>query len=510
MRQVPSMSESSDNDISLDLQFLPEWAQEDSSKSKYASHSGDDRSRDLRRAGGRKSQNRRGRDDHKNRGADGIKGKGGGHGKRDSRSRREKSNPRDSQGGLRKRDGKVGRFQKSRAPQLGLRVDFVPNEHGVESIAKEIKLTGRAYPLFQIALLILNRPSRYTIKLNSQNKTEEERGQRLFQCKLDGSIWLTEEQCVTHALSSHFEDFYEIKKTETEGPNGNFTYVAKCGVTNRYLGAPNHHDYQNNLVAFHAEHLPRMPFEKFKSRILITKEEEDVNAWLEQCKWKTEFVSVKTDEKATFDRRDEVKAHFESNHVSEVVEEVHCFEISGEEAKSLQEPRQLAEFLKDQWYRQKHYPMQLSTHLSRIFSSLGLQFFKKDKKITHVSVARPSFLDIESEPVSESVRRIMQFIDSIPNCTRRQILEQLGGINPEGLQEREESSVVSENTEENRQIISDLHWLIHQGHVLEFSNGVIETAKRPREKIEANDSKKLRENIRSSTKDLRGEGAVPE
>jgi hypothetical protein len=28
-------------------------------------------------------------------------------------------------------------------------------------------------------------------------------------------------------------------------------------------------------------------------------------------------------------------------------------------------------------------------------------------------------------------------------------------------------------------VVSDLHWLIHQGHVIEFANGILETAKKP-------------------------------
>jgi len=28
-------------------------------------------------------------------------------------------------------------------------------------------------------------------------------------------------------------------------------------------------------------------------------------------------------------------------------------------------------------------------------------------------------------------------------------------------------------------VIADLHWLIHQGHVIEFASGALETAKRP-------------------------------
>ena len=477
------MSEESENDLSLDLQFLPEWAQKDSGQNKYAGHAGDDRKRGGQKRPRRERNDRR-HDDSKGRGAGRPKGKGGRDDSRDSGKR--KSESQGFRGGRGARDSKGNRFQRPQAPQLGLKVDFIPNEQGVESIAKEIKLTGRAYPLFQIALLILDRPSRYTIKLSSQKKSGEKEGQSLFRCKLDETAWLTEEQSVRHALSKHFEDFYETKKTETEGPKGNFTFVAQCGVTEEYLGAPNHHDYQNKLVSFHAERLSRMPFEKFKSRIRILKEEEAIKTWLEQAKWKTQFVSKKAEAEAVFEKREDVEAHFRVKHLPDAVEEVDHLTISGESAKTMHDPKMLAEFLKDQWHKQKHFPMQLSTHLSKIFSGLGLQFFKKDKKVTHVSVARPNFLDIETEPVSDGVKRIMQFIDLTPECTRLQILEQLGVMEPVQAQAKEEKLAEADRTECQKQIISDLYWLIHQGYVLEFSNGFIETAKKPRKKVEEN------------------------
>ena len=367
---------------------------------------------------------------------------------------------------------------------MDLKVDFVPDADGVESIAKEIKLTGRSYPLFQIALLVLERPARYTIRLRVQKKPGGEVTQRLFACKLDGTAWLNEDQAVRHTLGEHFDEFYETRKIETEGPKGNFTFVAQCGVTDEYLGAPNHHDYQNRLVSFHAERLARMPFEKFKSRIRIVKEEEAINAWLEQAKWKTEYVTRKAETEQAFTKRDEVEAHFREQHLNDAVEEVEVCEVSGENAKAMANPRTLAEFLKDQWHKQKHFPMQLSTHLSKQFSRMGLQFFKKDKKVTHVSVARPNFLDVETEPVSEGVKKIMQFIDGTEECTRRQILEHLGGMKHLEHKESEETAPAPEQTEEQKQLTSDLHWLIHQGHVLEFSNGIIETAKKPKKKPE--------------------------
>ncbi|MGY8650515.1 MAG: hypothetical protein ACKVKM_06850, partial [Verrucomicrobiia bacterium] len=373
--------------------------------------------------------------------------------------------------------------------QLDIKVDFVPDTQGVESIAKEIRLTGRAYPLFQIALLVLERPARYSLKLRALRKSDtsskgKESGQRLFTSKQDDTVWLNRGQAERHTFEKHFDHFYATEKNEIDAPKGNFTFVAQCGFTDTYLGPPNHHDYQNKLVQFHADHLARVPFEKFKSRIRIVKEEEAVNAWIEQSKWRTTWKSLQTDEPIIFARRDEVQAHFRAHHAEGIVDEVETATLTGNTAKAMRDPHLLADYLRDQWHRQKHFPMQLSTHLSKMFAGMGLQFFKKDKKVTHVSVARPKYLDIAATPVGDGVRRIVELVEATPNCTRRLILENLGGLEHVEPKEGETPPPAPEQTDEQKQLISDLHWLIHQGHVLDFANGVIETAKKPRPKDE--------------------------
>src|SRR5260221_623701 len=40
-------------------------------------------------------------------------------------------------------------------------------------------------------------------------------------------------------------------------------------------------------------------------------------------------------------------------------------------------------------------------------------------------------------------------------------------------------AVGPEPTPEQTAVIGDLHWLIHQGHVIEFASGVMDTAKKP-------------------------------
>ena len=475
MFQALSMTEKPDNDLSLELQFLPDWAADDVSTNKYADHSGEDRRSGGRKTGGR-GDRRSSRGEH-----------GGGRKSRGGRRKNEFPGKGAPAGDRRDgpRDKRGSKPRRSQVPQLDIKVDFVPDTRGVESIAKEIRLTGRAYPLFQIALLVLGRPARYTVRLRVMKKPGGEIAQHLFSCKLDNTVWLSQDQAVRHSLNSHFDQFYSTNKIEVDGPKGKFTFVAQCGVTDEYLGPPNHHDYQNILVSFHAKRLPRMPFEKFKSRIRILKEEEAINAWLEKTKWKTEYVALQVDEEMTFSNREEVETHFLETHLVNAVEEVEMYSVSGTVARELKEPGILVEFMRDQWHRQKHFPMQVATHLSKIFSSMGLQFFKKDKKVTHVAVAKPNYLDVEAEPVSEGVKKVIQFIESTTDCTRRQILENLGELEHVEPKEGEKPPSMPDQTEEQKQLIADIHWLIHQGHVLEFSNGIIETAKKSRKQAES-------------------------
>src|SRR5208283_4845145 len=155
--------------------------------------------------------------------------------------------------------------------------------------------------------------------------------------------------------------------------------------------------------------------------------------------------------------------------------------------------------------RQKYFPLQLATFLSRQFTAHGLHFFKVNRTFTHVSVARPQFLDLETTPVSESIKRIVGHINTHPKCTRRQLIEALApspkkptvieikpatppaaapGANEAAAAPQDSPAapapvVSDEPTPEQTAIIADLHWLVHQGHVLEFADGRMDTAKKP-------------------------------
>ena len=187
-----------------------------------------------------------------------------------------------------------------------------------------------------------------------------------------------------------------------------------------------------------------------------------------------------------------MEKHFRAVHKDTIIKPVESHTVGGVVSRNLRS-RELQRLVRNDWERQKYFPLQLATGLSRQFATHGLHFFKVNRTFTHVSVARPQFLDLETTPVSENIKRIVGHINAHPKCTRRQLIEALAPtpqpavieIKPEvqpaasGAEPPKGGTTSAEPTPEQTAIIADLHWLVHQGHVLEFADGRMDTAKKP-------------------------------
>jgi hypothetical protein len=466
------MSGFSEVDIDLEKLFLPAWAQEKPGKNPYEKYSGGEKEeprRDKRR--GRFSDDRGGQR---------------------PRSPKKFGDKKDFRRGDRHDDRREYQKPEPPAPLPDVAVSFVPDEKGVEQIARQIRMTGRAYPLFQIAHLVLQKPERYTVRLSVRKKADGAISQPLFLCALDDSPWLSEDEAVAHVLKNHFATFYQAERTATEPPKGTYTFVAQCGMSGVILGPPNYHDYQNQLRKLHAERFSRMPFDVFKSRVKIVKDEAVVKKWIEEQSFKTEYICLNVAEPLKLASMEDVEKHFRATHKEAIIKPVETLVLDGVKSRNLRS-RDLQRLVRVEWENQKHFPLQLATALSKQFASHGLQFFKVNKTVVHVSVARPQFLDLEAIPVSENVKRIVEFVNANPRCNRRKLIESLAPApapaaeTPTPVAEGEAAPRLvppaqpraSEPTPEQTALIADLHWLIHQGHVLEFADGRLETAKKP-------------------------------
>jgi hypothetical protein len=369
-------------------------------------------------------------------------------------------------------------------PEINLAL--IPEEKGVESLARQIKTTGRAYPLFDIAQMILQKPDRHTVKFTIKKNAEGQPVQPLFVCALDDTLWLSEDEAVAHVLQKHFGTFYQAERTATEPPKGKYTFVAQCGMSGVILGPPNYHGYQEQLRKLHSERFSRMPFEMYKSRVKIVRDEEVVKKWVEDLSWKTEYICLNLPEPLRLGNMEAVEKHFRETHKEAIIKPVEAHTLNGAASRNLRSP-ELARAVRSVWDDQRRFPLQIATVLSQQFASHGLQFFKVNKTLTHVSVARPHYLDLEASPVSEGVKRIVDYVNAHPKCTRRQLIESLAPTPPpapipiavpgEPVPAPAPESLAP--TTEQTAVIADLHWLVHQGHVIEFANGTLETAKKP-------------------------------
>jgi hypothetical protein len=363
-----------------------------------------------------------------------------------------------------------------------INVSLIPDEKGVESLARQIKMTGRAYPLFDIAQMILQKPERHSVAFSVKKNAEGQPVQPLWICALDDTLWLSEDEAIAHVLKKHFNTFYQAERTATEPPKGKYTFVAQCGVSGVILGPPNYHDYQNQLRKLHAERFSRMPFEAFKSRVRIVRDEEVVKKWIDEQSFRTEYLCLNLPEALRLGNMEAVEKHFRETHKENIIKQVESHTLTGATARALRSP-ELTRLLRSVWEDQRRFPLQIATVLSQQFAGHGLQFFKVNKTITHVSVARPHYLDLEANPVSDGVKRIVDYINAHAKCTRRDLVEALAPSPPPAPlavgQEKTEPAAEHQPTPEQTAVISDLHWLIHQGHVIEFANGTLETAKKP-------------------------------
>src|ERR1039458_5034368 len=486
------MSNISEVEIDLEKLFLPAWAQGKPAVNPYAKFAGE--------PAGREDRPREGR-----RGGPRPESFGERRGPRPPRSgpkfgdRKRGFSPRDDRGERRERP-------EPPAPLPEINVTFLRDENGVESLARQIKMTGRAFPLFQIAQIVLQKPERYAVQLGVKKNADGTVKQPLFLCALDDTPWLSEDEAIAHVLKIHFATFYSAERTATEQPKGKYTFVAQCGMSGIILGPPNYHDYQNQLRKLHTERFSRMPFDAFKSRVKIVRDEEVVKKWIEDQSFKTEYTCLNVPEPLKLPNLEEVEKHFRAVHKDTIIKPVESHTVGGVLSRNLRS-RELQRLVRNDWERQKYFPLQLATGLSRQFATHGLHFFKVNKTFTHVSVARPQFLDLEITPVSESIKRIVGHINAHPKCTRRQLIEALApspkkstvieikltappvaaptpaaneaAAAPQDSPAVPAPPVSDEPTPEQTAVIGDLHWLVHQGHVIEFADGRMDTAKKP-------------------------------
>jgi hypothetical protein len=505
--------------IDLSLSFAPAWAKEADSSRQIArlaaKHGGGD---DRADRPGKRWEDRGPRQDRRPPRRD-----AGGGGPRPDRPKRREGAGRDD----RRPERRPEREARPEPILSGWDVQFLPDRAGVDGLARQIKASAKTYPLFDLARLVLEKSERYFVQL----KRTSESATSLYQLKIDGSLWVSEAEAVAHALAQQLDKFYRRERVAVDPPKGVYPFVAVCGMSGTLLGPPNYHDYQAKVRQLHAERFANVPFEVFKSRIRMDRDEESINRWKQEQSTKDVFYPVdpaapqppaRAESAAEAPKEDapaaemppaeeaptaeaetiaetaappadeapapepaaapeareqfaslaDVERHFRQHHLAGAIVKIReRVAAPGPAAMNDSSPAVL-QLTRGAWEELSRFPLPLAHTLGQQLTGKGLQIFKTADNITCVGVARPRYLDRQATPVSEALSGILDYLEGHASTPR-----------PEQMQALLAMRTITEGEEESAReaaLARDLSWLLHEGHVIDFARRGLEAARPPK------------------------------
>jgi hypothetical protein len=450
MKEMPSPGEPLDL---IDLKFLPAWVKEDGSSSRHAAFEEEEQAPWPRRDKDRSARpSRQRRDQNKNR-------------------RRHDRRERDDRGSRNHKEQKSSRdFAPRRdtaAPAIlpQLDVHFLPQAAALENVAAQIKTGIAAYSVYALARLFLQKAERYHVKVKAKNAIP------FFRLGESGAIATNRLFLENSAFRLLRERFYNINVTLSDPVKGDFSSVARERTTGILLGPTNYHGYQPQLRRLYEQRFSRrMSFTDFQRQIEIVSDPALVEQWKEDVRKVTTFRTQQEDPPQTFKSEAEAERHFREKYLPALVSETMEAEIDGVTSRKLAD-RGIARLIENAWSAEVRSPSNMMQELAGRFRGAGLQIFRHRKGMLFVSPIR--LKPIDENAVSHSVAQILQTLKASPRINRKELAEKLIGPEVE-LSEAEKTKLA---------LASELHWLIREGHIIEFNDGSLDLprAKSPKQ-----------------------------
>jgi len=399
-----------------------------------------------------------------------------------------------------------GRIEHLTPPRV-VDVSFFPEEKPFAVLSEAIKKSARTYELFEIANLILEKPERFVVAIkpfsgkkffgkNDAKKSApapaesvpaepaKEDKRRFFVCVPDGMPFLSESDALAYVFDNFAEKFFDIETVEVDPPKGNFTMIAKCGFSGELLAPPNYHGYQQILRDFHAANFPKMPFEKFLSRIETVKDAAAVETWLAKMKSVVRYTikDRKDGEPETLDGAGAAKAFLATNRKTAAVRETSSVHIPGKLLERMpMNPMKTS--IEAELAAQRRFPLNTANFLRGRLRHSGFALFKRGSKgVTLVCSVRRKFRTPESV-FSDTIQRVFDFLEKNPNTKIQDLPKKMLGL--DDVPAATENAVPAENSPASvpapdseaqiSELLVTVRWLVLEGYVSELSDGSLFT-----------------------------------
>jgi hypothetical protein len=424
-----------------------------------------------------------------------------------------------------RRDGE----RRPPAEPLFLKFSFFPDRATLTTIADNIRATGRVFSLVALAKLFLSHENSYSVKIERLAKAEPRPDRRgaekpaaaeapaeeaapageaeekkpaeaptLCQCLVCKRVFRSLPKAETHVFSAHLEEFFDVERVENPQPASPVSCVARCGLTGELLGPPNSHHYTTRLHEIWKSRFSSMLWTDYLSRVQLLRDEESLEKWKEQAKFKTVYrLKAEAPKKAedkpaekpadgaaeaegapeeapaeaaaeseaaapAADAREEMtraqaeewtKAHRRSQllRISP-----RCI-LSGAQTGEIDDPAIRNAYARER-AREDRFPLTLLLALRTALKRMRLHIFKLGGRETFVSAVEPKYFSLDTLPEDE--RRVVGVIlaSGEEKATRRAVLAALA---PDK----------AEDSQEALELLGTIRKLTQAGHVLLFEDG---------------------------------------
>ena len=452
-------------EVVLELNFVPKWAREPPGNNPYAhfegrGERGDDRGRDRgerRPSFGRPGEKRGGKDRRHG------PGSRSGPGRPDDRRGRPPFPQRDRDPQPQRPERPYYERREREVPPVS--ISFIPERTRLGAVVRELRQSGRAFPLMDLAAKFLSHPSFYLVKFEAHDSRDPKHSRRLYQCRECKMLFLERADLLAHALKAHLDKYFTREEIKVDPPAGNFVCVARCRLSGILLGPPNYHSYADRLQEIWRTRFPHMSLDEYRGHIETVREPELIEKWKQECCSQVVFKD-KAEETGPTLKQAEAEKIFMEKHAASFVGEGNRLIVPADIAARF-EDRTLKRALQDAWQRESYRPFSLILALRPAFHHMHLSLFKTSGGITFVTAVAPHPID-PGQTVS-SIAEVLAFLQAHPGCTKQQLVE---GLKP-GL---------PSESPEIMAVMTPLRWLIEKGHVIEFFDGTLSLPNAGRQK----------------------------
>ncbi|MDR1303353.1 MAG: hypothetical protein LBJ81_01885 [Puniceicoccales bacterium] len=348
---------------------------------------------------------------------------------------------------------------RERAPLPPFEVRFYQEDRSFDLLLDEMRKNCKTCELFTVARLILQKPERFVAVVRRRPDREGVIAP-LYLSLLDDLVFESEQEAMAYIIQRHVEEFFDVEEQTVEAPKGRFTCVHRCGVTKKLLSAPNYHRYRAILREHFDGEITAMPFERFLTKIETTKEESDIQNWLQQMSRRMIYTPKAIDETVTdlapIESLSGVKNYLLQHYRDRIMREVTTIRVMGTVCGEMPS-RAIARAIQFFLQRQRQFPFDTANNLRHRFRRAGFGIYRKGKeKILYVCAVKRRFRR-EGDVFEPTIQALMTFLEPLEKITLQAIKRDY--IEANGLSERE--------------IWDGLNWLIREGYAIDYENGAL-------------------------------------